>query len=316
MLDHLVAMFRKFYLLSDKVETRADSKLQTYIRLYEWVARSAWFTGACLLGLGLGSKSKAKTTILEILLGVGSLDDVPGAASQLALSVLYNPAGIILAIVTVKWHNAYLRHVKNETEIVASCFEKDQKPEWNEISGAQYAPLIGAWLFLAFSGLCLLVGHVRWYALMAIVLNFGDFAGNDFTKNNLLKAFKKKEFRTRNKVLLARRDIALEYWAEKWQLPRILMMFMINLLALMVAFGALGPNFPDWTPYPLVTMAILINEYIIINWRLERDEKLKKYPVSESTDEGGSSAAEAKPPSKRSRRATAPTSQTQPDSGE
>jgi hypothetical protein len=318
-MNHLVAVFRKFYLLSDKPETNADSRLHSYIRLYESVARGAWFTGACLFGLGLGSKGKFKATILETVMGIKSWDDVPPAVSQFAAAIILNPAGVILAIVTVNWHHGYLRHVKKETEIIASCFEKDQKPRWDQVAGARFAPFIGAWLFIAFSGLCLLVGHVKWYAAVAIVLNLGDFAGNDFTRKNLLKAFKEEEFRTRNKVLLARREIALEYWSEKWQLPRILIMLMANVLALMIANDMFGIQISDIVPYALVTIAILANEYVITTWRIERDAKLKKFPVPEAeTDSAGKTgpARTNQKPAKKKRSDRRSARKPQADSGE
>jgi hypothetical protein len=278
-MDHLIAVFKKFFLISDHVDTNADTRLNDYIRLYESYARWAYFPGLCLFGLGLGSKSKLKEQLVLLVPGLGSWEELQSASAEFARGVLQNPAGVILALVTVTWHHAYLRHVKNETKIITSCFEREQKPQWDALAGVRFAPFIGAWLFVAFSSLCLLVGHIKWYAAVAILLNLGDFAGNEFTKNNLLKAF--RTMKTRSKVLLARRQIALEYWSEKWQFTRILMMFLANVLALMMANGAFPIHIPDIVPYAVVTIGIVVNEYIITTWRLERDGKLVKFPVPE-----------------------------------
>lgn len=307
---HLIAVFRKFFLLSDHRDTGADTQLQNYIWWYEWAARTGWFITMAFVGLGLGPKGKLVEQVLKTI-QTSSLSDLWTNLSSLAVSMLSNPAAVLLAVLTVGWHNAYLRHVKNETKIVESCFEEDQKPEWDEVSGAKFAPFIGAWLFLAFTGLCVLVGHVKWYALVAILLNLGDFAGNEFTKNNLLKAFRSKQFRTKDRVLLARRQIALEYWSEKWQFTRILMMFLLNVLALSVATDLFAIHFPDIAAYALVTIGIVVNEYIITNWRIERDQALKKYPVP--GDEAGEPADRPKAGRRAPRKKR---SAAQPDSGQ
>jgi hypothetical protein len=295
MLRHITAVFKKFFLLEDHKDSRADTQLRTYIRWYEWVARTGYFVAICVFGLGLGSTSQLIEGALQTVAGInnGSIAFATGV-SKLVAPFLSNPPGILLAIITVAWHHAYLRHVKQETGIVESCFEKDQKPQWHEVSGARFAPFIGAWLFIAFSGLCLLVGQIKWYALVAIILNLGDFAGNEFTKNNLLKAFKSREFKTRSKVLLARRQIALEYWSEKWQFTRILMMFMINVLALTIANDFFGIHIPNVVPYALVAIGIVVNEYIITTWRIERDNELRKFPVSGAGPE--ETATKTEPP--------------------
>ena len=316
MLRHITAVFRKFFLLSDHKDFQADTQLRTYIRWYEWVARTGYFVAICLLGLGLGSTSQLIDGALQTIANIRSNSiEFSTGISKLAAPFLSNPPGILLAVITVAWHHAYLRHVKNETSIVESCFEKDQRPQWHEVSGAKFAPFIGAWLFLAFSGMCLLVGQIKWYALVAIILNLGDFAGNEFTKNNLLKAFRSKEFRTRSKVLLARRQIALEYWSEKWQFTRILMMFMINVMALTIANDFFGIRIPDVVPYALVAIGIVVNEYIITTWRIERDTELRKFPVSSAGPE--ETAAKTEPPAAdQKRRPKRKRSRAQTDSGE
>jgi hypothetical protein len=312
---HVTAVFKKFFLLSDHKDPQADTQLRTYIRWYEWVARTGYFITICLVGLGLGSTSQLIDSALQTVANIrnGSIEFSTGI-SKLAAPFLSNPPGILLAVITVAWHHAYLRHVKNETGIVESCFEKDQKPHWHEVSGAKFAPFIGAWLFLAFSGLCLLVGQIKWYALVAIILNLGDFAGNEFTKNNLLRAFRSKQFRTRSKILLGRRQIALEYWSEKWQFTRILMMFMINVLAVTIAHNLFGVHIPDVVPYALVAIGIVVNEYIITTWRIERDTDLRKFPVSSAGPE--EAGAKIEPPTADQKRPKRKRARPRTDAGE
>jgi len=280
MSGHFVAVVKKMFLWSDHRTIEADAQLQTYIRWYEAVARTAWFVGACLFALGVGSMgdliSKAREAARTIIAQPSEFSTVMSGVVASALPIV---EAIILGGVTVVWHHTYLKHVKNETNIISSCFESGQKPAWDRVSGAKYAPFIAAWLFVAFSGLCLLIENIRWFALIAILLNLGDFAGNEFTKNNLLREFRSKEFRTRNRVLLARRQIALEYWSEKLQFSRILVMFMANVVALTLSSSPFGIHIPDLISYVVVTAAILGNEYIINSWRLERDGKLAKYPI-------------------------------------
>jgi hypothetical protein len=293
MSGHFVAVVKKMFLWSDHRPIDADAQLRTYIRWYEAVARTAWFVGACLFALGLGSMgdliSQAKEAARAIIARPGEFGTVMSGVAASAFPIV---EAIILGGVTVVWHHTYLKHVKNETMIISSCFEPDQKPAWDEVSGAKYAPFIAAWLFIAFSGLCLLIENIKWFALIAILLNLGDFVGNEFTKNNLLREFRSKEFGTKNRVLLARRRIALEYWNEKLQFSRILAMFMANVLALTLSTSPFGIHIPDLFSYVVVIAAILANEYIINSWRLERDGKLAKFPIANSPAAGTDTVTE------------------------
>lgn len=195
---------------------------------------------------------------------------------------------LALAAVTLIWFMRYKSAVRNEMEIIFSCFSKlNPLPDWGALLGSRYVPLMAILLTLTFLLLGALVERISLYALVVLVINIMDVRGNSVIRRNLTRFFLDNRYvplpdDPSGEFVLRRRAAAEGYWIARPQIERIGLIMIVMVIAILLSTPAalaeiapaIGALPGKEAAYILVMITILANTATMAIWRKSRDDIL------------------------------------------
>lgn len=219
----------------------------------------------------------------------------PDFTGKLSAFLLANAFPMALFVFTALWYGWYAATVRKELGIIATLFGRLRPPrEYAALQGGGSVPALAIGLTVCFIGLAWFCDNLAVYCVVVLVLNALDLQGNITIRRNLRAFFNDDTLRPLDAdaapFIARRRRIAEVYWLERWQLQRIVIMMIANVVALVVW---LAPEiFRMSLPAPLeavraplahgiVIGLILWNQWLLTGWRAVRDTDLRQVNLDE-----------------------------------
>lgn len=199
----------------------------------------------------------------------------------------------LFALFILLWFFLYRVAVKAEMEVLVKLYSRINPPhDWERTVGQRMIPLLSLGLTLAFLGLALTIDRLELFCVIMLLLNVQDIYGNNLLRKNLLRHFLDKRYAPHPTDLhapfiLARREIALDYWVWRPQLERIGFMMIGVIIAFLFAISerAYGITIWDKLPYFIIMVIIFSNEVTMGRWRIARDIRLEEVDTRQEEHE-------------------------------
>lgn len=221
---------------------------------------------------------------------VWAVVSAPGFGAKLQAFLASDGLAVTLFAFTALWYSWYIATVKKELGIMSTLFARLNPPrEYEALSGGGSVPVLAVALTVSFILLALLTDQLAFYGAVVLALNALDYRGNAVIRDNLRKflddpALKPAAADPESALVLARRRAAEVYWLERWQLERIVIMMIGNLIAMALAaaplFGLIPPEPLESARLPLAYAIIIVlivwNQWVLRGWRAERDAELRR----------------------------------------
>lgn len=199
----------------------------------------------------------------------------------------------LFALFILLWFFLYRVAVKAEMDVLVKLYSRINPPhDWERTVGRRMIPLLSLGLTLAFLGLALTMDRLELFCIIMLLLNVQDAYGNNLLRKNLLRHFYDKKYTPHATDLhapfiLARREIALDYWVWRPQLERIGLMMIGVIIAFLsvISEQAFGIAIWDKLPYFIIMVVIFANEVTMGQWRIARDIRLEEVETQQEEHE-------------------------------
>lgn len=194
----------------------------------------------------------------------------------------------LLAIATRWWFGRYRRAVGNEIVILDRLFPLWAPDDWDRVTGSSIVVFLSVGITVVFLLMAASLQILTVYAFLMLLLWSMDLVGNQNLCVNLQKYLNDSRARLPNgypylATTNQRRKIAEEYWLEKPQLARVVVLILCTMIVflLLLSGDAYGFNVPRFVPVFILISMILVNEWIMTKWRAVRTEALAEVREAE-----------------------------------
>ena len=189
---------------------------------------------------------------------------------------------VILALVIMRWFRNYRTAVENELNVLSHLFHASKRPnDWDKVTGKNLIQILSVVMVLTFVSMSAFLAFLPILFVIVLAMWVQDVLGNSTLQKNLRSHLANPDYQLEKdhrdfEYYERYQQIAKEYWLEKPQLERIVVLVFMTVLGLLMSISEqlFGLKIHNSFPIAVLVFNIIGNEVTMRTWREERDASI------------------------------------------